>query len=159
MGALEDDHAVDWLGHQFFIFYFFFMQELVLQEEGIERVDPTLGTLCQHLKILYMPNNLIARLGKTSFLTSITMCLFGWFWSTRFVRDDLRVEIVSVAIVLISFGSHMDMLIVKVKVLFPHIMSIYRSFLLCWLLNLERSTHFEYVVQSLLNTCLFGVRF
>lgn len=56
--------------------FFFFLQELVLQEEGIERVDSTLGTLCQHLKILYMPNNLIARLGKTSFLTTITMCCF-----------------------------------------------------------------------------------
>jgi hypothetical protein len=34
-------------------------QELVLQEEGIERID-TLGILCPHLRILYMPNNLIA---------------------------------------------------------------------------------------------------
>ena len=72
MGTLKDDHAVDGLHHRVF-----FLQELVLQEEGIERVDSTLGTLCQHLKILYMPNNLIARLGKTSLLTTISMCLFG----------------------------------------------------------------------------------
>jgi protein TilB len=30
-----------------------------LEEEGIERID-TLGVLCPHLRILYMPNNLIA---------------------------------------------------------------------------------------------------
>jgi protein TilB len=35
------------------------LEELVLQEEGIERID-TLGILCPHLRILYMPNNLIA---------------------------------------------------------------------------------------------------
>ncbi|CAK9224269.1 unnamed protein product [Sphagnum troendelagicum] len=35
------------------------LEELVLQEEGIERID-TLGVLCPHLRILYMPNNLIA---------------------------------------------------------------------------------------------------
>jgi hypothetical protein len=80
MEALEDDHAVGWFGHRFiYLFIIIILQELVLQEEGIERVDSTLGTLCQHLKILYMPNNLIARLGKTSFLTSITMCFYGWF--------------------------------------------------------------------------------
>lgn len=38
------------------------MEELVLQEESIERIDKTLGILCPHLKILYMPNNLIPRL-------------------------------------------------------------------------------------------------
>lgn len=40
------------------------MEELVLQEESIERIDKTLGILCPHLKILYMPNNLIPRLRK-----------------------------------------------------------------------------------------------
>ncbi|KAH8965779.1 hypothetical protein BDL97_04G133800 [Sphagnum fallax] len=39
------------------------LEELVLQEEGIERID-TLGVLCPHLRILYMPNNLIACLGN-----------------------------------------------------------------------------------------------
>jgi hypothetical protein len=39
------------------------MQELVLQEESLERINKTLGILCPHLKILYMPNNLIPRLG------------------------------------------------------------------------------------------------
>jgi protein TilB len=37
------------------------MEELVLQEESIERIDKTLGILCPRLKILYMPNNLIPR--------------------------------------------------------------------------------------------------
>lgn len=42
------------------------LQELVLQEEGIEKIE-LLGTVCPHLKILYMPNNLISKLGENNY--------------------------------------------------------------------------------------------
>ncbi|KAH7331717.1 hypothetical protein KP509_20G047700 [Ceratopteris richardii] len=38
------------------------LEELVLQEEGLDRIEKILGTLCPHLKHLYMPNNLIPRI-------------------------------------------------------------------------------------------------
>ncbi|KAI5066601.1 hypothetical protein GOP47_0019225, partial [Adiantum capillus-veneris] len=38
------------------------LEELVLQEEGLDKIDKILGTLCPHLKHLYMPNNLIPRI-------------------------------------------------------------------------------------------------
>ncbi|KAJ7569781.1 hypothetical protein O6H91_01G093700 [Diphasiastrum complanatum] len=38
------------------------LEELVLQEEGIDKIDNVLGTLCPNLRILYMPNNLIPKI-------------------------------------------------------------------------------------------------
>ncbi|OAE30184.1 hypothetical protein AXG93_4295s1390 [Marchantia polymorpha subsp. ruderalis] len=45
-------------------------QELVLQEEGIDKIE-TLGRLCPNLKILYMPNNLIPRLENLNRLKAL----------------------------------------------------------------------------------------
>ncbi|KAI5065863.1 hypothetical protein GOP47_0018487 [Adiantum capillus-veneris] len=45
------------------------LEELVLQEEGLDKIDKILGTLCPHLKHLYMPNNLIPRIGSFVFST------------------------------------------------------------------------------------------
>ncbi|MCO5575060.1 hypothetical protein L7F22_028857 [Adiantum nelumboides] len=47
------------------------LEELVLQEEGLDRIDKTLGTLCPHLKHLYMPNNLIPRIENLSRLKEL----------------------------------------------------------------------------------------
>jgi len=74
------------------------------------------------------------------------------------VQDDKQIQIVPVAIFFILFGDYMNMLSSKVKILFLIKWSD-RSSQLCWLMRLEWLTNFEHVVQSLLNTFLFGVRF
>ena len=60
----------------------------------------------------------------------------------------------AVATFLFFFGAHMNVLSAQTFIKQSH-----RSPKLCWPTNLQWISYFEYVVQSLLNTCLYDVHY
>ena len=80
--------------------------------------------------------------------------------NTQLVGDDCQFQIVSEAICLIIFRVHANLLLtVKVKILMDIKVAYCPLPPIMLLLSLEWVTYFEHVVvQSLLNTCVFGVR-
>ena len=74
-------------------------------------------------------------------------------WNTQLARDCSQFQIVSVAMSLIIYGAHMNVLFI-IKVKLPELInSSYRSPQLCWLWSLEWLANVEYWVQSHLYTC------
>ena len=87
-----------------------------------------------------------------------TNSLLLGYGNMRLVRDGSQIQMEAIATFLTIFGAHMNIsFIIEIKI-FVLIRWSYRSPQLCWLLNLEWLSYIEHVIQSILNTCLFGIR-